>query len=1132
VAIGGTAGGTKTVTVSGSGSTYTAAVSGMTTSGTVIATIPAGGASDAAGNPNTASTSTDNTVTFNAPDTTAPSVTINQGATQADPTSTAPINFTVVFSEPVTGFTGNDVAIAGTAGGAKTVTVSGGGSTYTAAVSGMTTSGTVVATIAAGVATDAAGNGNATSTSTDNSVTFNADTTGPTVTIDQAAGQADPTDASPINFTVVFSDAVSGFTAADVTITGTAGGTKTAVVSGGPSMYSVAVSDMASSGTVVATIAAGVATDAAGNGNTASTSTDNTVTFNLPDGTVNRFEETAVSFAGTWSSFSDTLTGVKSSNGTVMGSNVAGSTATLTFTGTGISWIGFPCELCGIANVYLDDLTVPVATVDTFVSPRPSATSVLFSRSGLASGTHTLRIEATGTKNASSGDFFVTVDAFDVSGGSTDGGTPPPPSQDTTAPTVAITSPANGATVSGTIPVTASASDDVEVAGVQFFVDGVATGPEDTTSPYSVAWDTTTTTPGSHTLTAVARDAAGNTATSAPVTVTVSSPPPATTATRFENTDPSVTYTDGADPAAGPVLWWYGSRSRGWSGGTAAFNRANGARATFTFTGTAVSWIGFRAHWAGIANVYIDDEFVAEIDLFEPPNPADRENGEKDQWVVFRATGLTPDEPHTLTVESTGRKHGAVGCNPDPATGGDPTTCASDNAVVVDAFDVEPAGPPPVIGTRFEESSQTTGTWNPAPANQTRIWSGGSAAAASTTACTATTPCTMTFTFTGTEVRWVGLRGPQTGIARVRLDGAFHGDIDTYSLNEVQAVVFTATNLAPGSHTLEIEATGRKNAAASNSSIVVDAFDVRTRFEEADGSIRYTGAWTKDNADKSWSGTTLNTGSGTVAYSATAGAQAELTFSGTSVTWIGYRGPLGGIAEVFVDGVSTGLVDLYSPTEQLRAPVFAWPAESAPLPGPGPHTLRVVVTGQRHASAQNALVLVDAFDVMLPSSVPTFARLQETDPSISYTATTKTTWLQEGRSALRSGESASVSFTPVREPGDPRASGPDAEITLTFTGTGVRWIGDRGRTRGIARVILDGETPIDIDTFAALQDEYQAAIFSATGLELGTHTLTIVVTGTKNPAAGGGLCTTSDGETEQTCDAGTHVVIDAFEIYK
>src|SRR2546426_688051 len=165
-------------------------------------------------------------------DITRPTVTINQAAGQADPTSSSPINFTAVFSEAVTGFTGTDVAIGGTAGGTKTVTVTGGPSTYTVAVSGMSSAGTVIATIAAGMATDAAGNGNTASTSTDNSVTF--DTTPPTVTIKQAAGQAQPTSASPINFTAVSSEPVSGFTGTDVTIGGTAGGTKTVSLNGAP----------------------------------------------------------------------------------------------------------------------------------------------------------------------------------------------------------------------------------------------------------------------------------------------------------------------------------------------------------------------------------------------------------------------------------------------------------------------------------------------------------------------------------------------------------------------------------------------------------------------------------------------------------------------------------------------------------------------------------------------------------------------------------------------------------------------------------------------------------------------------------------------------------------------------------
>ena len=96
----------------------------------------------------------------------------------------------------------------------------------------------------------------------------------------------------------------------------------------------------------------------------------------------------------------------------------------------------------------------------------------------------------------------------------------PPP--DTTAPTVSITSPVSGSTVSGTVTISATASDDSgSVAGVQFQLDGVNFGTEKTAAPYSIAWDTMTVGNGSHTLTAVARDAAGNTATSTAVSVNV-----------------------------------------------------------------------------------------------------------------------------------------------------------------------------------------------------------------------------------------------------------------------------------------------------------------------------------------------------------------------------------------------------------------------------------------------------------------------------------------------------------------------------------------------------------------------------------------------------------------------------------
>lgn len=97
-------------------------------------------------------------------------------------------------------------------------------------------------------------------------------------------------------------------------------------------------------------------------------------------------------------------------------------------------------------------------------------------------------------------------------------GGPPP---DTQPPTASVTAPSAGATVSGAVTVTAVATDNIGVTGVQFKLDGANLGGIDTTSPYSVSWDTTAAPNGAHTITAVASDAAANSTTATPVGVTV-----------------------------------------------------------------------------------------------------------------------------------------------------------------------------------------------------------------------------------------------------------------------------------------------------------------------------------------------------------------------------------------------------------------------------------------------------------------------------------------------------------------------------------------------------------------------------------------------------------------------------------
>ena len=146
------------------------------------------------------------------------------------------------------------------------------------------------------------------------------------------------------------------------------------------------------------------------------------------------------------------------------------------------------------------------------------------------------------TTTASNGSHSLTAVARDAAGNvTTSAAITVTVSNDSTPPTVSLTSPASGATVSGTVTVTSTAADNVGVVGVQFRLDGANLGTEDTAAPYSVPWTTTTASNGSHSLTAVARDAAGNVTTSAAITVTVSN----------DSTPPTVSLTS---PASGATV--------------------------------------------------------------------------------------------------------------------------------------------------------------------------------------------------------------------------------------------------------------------------------------------------------------------------------------------------------------------------------------------------------------------------------------------------------------------------------------------------------------------------------------------------------------------------------------------------
>jgi Bacterial Ig-like domain len=172
------------------------------------------------------------------------------------------------------------VSVTGTTQAGATVVLRDNGAQIATGTADPTGTFTLAVTLAAGshtltaTSTDLAGNLGASS----GGAVVVVDTTSPTVTLNQAVGQADPALASPVLFTAVFSESVYDLTGADLALGGTAGAT-TATVTGSGATYTISVSGMQLIGPVTLTLPAGRTTDAAGNGNAASTSTDNSVLF-------------------------------------------------------------------------------------------------------------------------------------------------------------------------------------------------------------------------------------------------------------------------------------------------------------------------------------------------------------------------------------------------------------------------------------------------------------------------------------------------------------------------------------------------------------------------------------------------------------------------------------------------------------------------------------------------------------------------------------------------------------------------------------------------------------------------------------------------------------------------------------
>lgn len=258
--------------------------------------------------------------------------------------------------------------------------------------------------------------------------------------------------------------------------------------------------------------------------------------------------------------------------------------------------------------------------------------------------------------------------------------------------------------------------------------------------------------------------------------------------TRVEQNDPAIVYSGN----------WYTNDGAANTGGHAVLTNTKGARASITFNGTGISWIGVADAYAGLATVYLDDSMQV-INTYNPISQY--------QKVLFRAGGLAPGV-HTFSIEITHER--------GPGTDG--------SWVWIDAFDVvgTPIAGGVTAGTgRIEQDNPAMtylGRWFK---NNSAALSGGAAALATDASSRAS------LSFTGSGVSWMTYQDQWSGVARVYVDGELKTTIDNYaSPSRAGVSAYSISGLSSGSHTIAIEATGSRNSSSQGSWVWVDAFDV------------------------------------------------------------------------------------------------------------------------------------------------------------------------------------------------------------------------------------------------------------------------------------------------------------------
>jgi hypothetical protein len=318
------------------------------------------------------------------------------------------------------------------------------------------------------------------------------------------------------------------------------------------------------------------------------------------------------------------------------------------------------------------------------------------------------------------------------------------------------------------------------------------------------------------------------------------------------------------------------------------------------------------------------------------------------------------------------------------------------------------------------------------------------------------------------------------------------GTASTLSSNSYQSTVSSGQQFAPGSYTVY---GGSCSGDYSNSSyqvaavtsgttqsvslplpaMIVDVWGsgagTNTEYDDTNSALTYSGTFTHATG---YSGDY----DGTESWSNTTGNYVSFTFTGTSVQWITSLANNHGYANIYLDGtlVQSNL-DTYASSS-----VTQYAAYTASGLSNSSHTLKIYVDGTKDSNSAGSYVTTDA---MIVGGGTTTEVDDAPSSSVVYTGSHWTNG-STGSSNYDSTESFDLTA------GD--------YVSFTFTGTGVEWIAPVSNNGGYANIYIDGTLVASNITTYNATTSYQQVIWSDSGLSSGSHTIKILVDGTK-PAA-------------------------------